>query len=29
VIVISSPASARRRTSPTLFRSSFWGIVAM
>ena len=28
VTVNSSPASARRRTSPTLFRSSFWGIVA-
>src|ERR1044072_400811 len=29
VIVNSSPASARRRTSPTLLRSSFWGIVVM
>ena len=29
VIVISSPASARRSTSPTWFRSSFCGTVAM
>src|ERR1019366_9999084 len=27
VIVNRSPASARRSTSPTLLRSSFWGIV--
>jgi hypothetical protein len=27
VTVNSSPASARRSTSPTLFRSSFCGIV--
>ena len=29
VIVSSSPLSARRRISPMLLRSSFWGIVAM
>src|SRR5204862_7110326 len=29
VIVNSSPASARRSTSPTLLRSSFWGIVGI